>query len=128
MSTEVERIGSLGLYAGVAIGLTVAVVLGGWPLLAGTGRVALLATAAIALLVQVATFGALTAVPIGTNYFLAVWFGGTVMRVSVIAAAAFLFAGIESVDTAVTVIALAVLFMVLMALELWVIIRDRAKA
>lgn len=128
MSAGGGKVGSLGFYASAAAAIAAATILVGWPFLAPSGRTALLVSAALALIVQIVTFGALTTVPIGTNYFLGIWIGSTVMRASVIAGAAFLLAGQGTVDPVVALITLAGLFMAMIALELWVIIRDRTGA
>jgi hypothetical protein len=116
----------VGRYLVLSFALIAVVVGVGWPFLDETGRRALLIAGAVALLVQVGSFAALTTVPPGTNYFLGMWIGATLLRFSVLGGSAFLVAGVEGVDLMTALFGLAGLFTALMFLELWVIL-ERLK-
>jgi hypothetical protein len=76
-------------YAGWgAVGVAI-VILALWPVLDPAGRRGLLTAAAIALPVQVMAFAGLVRVRGRVNGFLAVWVGGTLLRVGVVAVTAF---------------------------------------
>jgi hypothetical protein len=115
---------SVGRYLVWAAVLVVATVAFGWPFLGEAGRRAIALAGAIALPVQVGSFAALATVAPGTSYFLGVWIGSTVIRFTVIGAGAFVIAGMEGVDLLVALFGMAGLFLALMFLELWVILRD----
>jgi hypothetical protein len=76
-------------YLAWGAGGVAAVILVLWPVLDPTGRRGLLIAAAIALPVQILAFAGLVLVRGRLNGFLAVWVGGTLLRVSVIAVTAF---------------------------------------
>ena len=61
-----------------------------WPFLDGGGRAGVLVAAAIALPVQIGAFWALMGMKHKVNGFLAMWAGGTLLRMLVVAAAAVL--------------------------------------
>ena len=113
----------IGRYLALSF-LLVGVVVGtGWPFLDEAGRRALVVAGIVALLVQVVSFAALTTVPPGTNYFLGIWIGATLLRFSVLGGGAFLVAGVDGVDLITALFGLAGLFTALMFLELWVILQ-----
>lgn len=76
-------------YLAWGAGGVAAVILALWPVLDAAGRRGLLIAAAIALPVQLLAFAGLVMVRGRLNGFLAVWVGGTLLRVLVIAVTAF---------------------------------------
>ena len=96
------------------VALAVAVL---WPFLDSAGREGVLLAAAIALPVQVGAFWALMGLKHKVNGFLAVWVGGTLLRMLVVAAAAVL-AILTEMDGAVPMLlSLAGFFFGLLLLE-----------
>ncbi|MEX0855936.1 MAG: hypothetical protein WD056_00050 [Gemmatimonadota bacterium] len=112
-------------YAGVSVIVVGGVLAVGWPLLNGDGRRGLLIAVCIALVVQWGSFAGLAALRPGSGGYLALWVGGTLVRLAVIGAAGFTIAAMEGIDLVVALLALAGLFFVLLLLEPWAL-RDRA--
>jgi hypothetical protein len=100
----------------VVVGLALAV---GWPLLGEEGRRGLLLAVGITLPLQLLSFGALATRRPGSAGFMVVWAGSTLGRFVVIGGAALIVAGMEGVDLAVTLVAMAGLFFVLLLAEPW---------
>lgn len=88
-----------------------------WPLLDGRGRAGIALAALIAYPVQVLAFGLLVRWRDRMARFLAVWAGGTVVRMGIIFVAAFLLAGAEWVAPIPTLLALAGFFFGLLLVE-----------
>lgn len=106
-------------YGLASVGVAGALLLLSWPFLGEEGRMGLLAAVAIALPVQLASFGALASRKAGTPGFMVAWGGSALVRFVVVGAAAFLLATREGVDLVVALLALAGLFFVLLLLEPW---------
>lgn len=98
--------------AGVAL-----VTLALWPFLGADGRQGVLVAGAIALSVQVVAFWLLMRFRDHVGGFLAVWAGGTLVRMLVIAGVAFLAIRSEAVGTIPMLLALAGFFFGLLLLE-----------
>ncbi len=116
----------MGRYLVLSVVAVVLVVLLAWPFLEEAGRRGLTMAGGIALVVQGASFAALTTVPPGTSHFLAMWIGATLVRFSILGGGAFWVAGVEGVDLMAALFGLAGLFMGLVFLELWMIL-ERLK-
>jgi hypothetical protein len=112
---------------GVAALLVVAVVLAaGWPLLGEEGRQGLGLAAGIVLPAQLVSFAVLATRRIGSPGLLLVWGSSTLLRFGVIGISAFVLVGMEGVDLAVALLAMAGLFFVLLLLEPWAL-RERDR-
>ena len=96
------------------VALAVAVL---WPFLDAAGRQGILLAAAIALPVQVGAFWALMDLKHKVNGFLAVWAGGTLLRMLVVAAAAVLAVRTEMDGAVPMLLSLAGFFFGLLLLE-----------
>lgn len=112
-------------YAVTAVGVTGAALGAGWPLLDDEAMRGLVLAAAIALPLQLAVFGGLVAQhraggP-GSPGFLGMWVGGTLLRLAVVAGAAFWIAGMEEVDLLTALLGLVGLLFVLLLLEPWML-------
>lgn len=88
-----------------------------WPFLDPRGRAGVALAALIAFPVQVVAFGLLVRWRDRMNRFLAVWAGGTAVRMVVIGVTAFLLAGAERVAPIPTLLALAGFFFGLLLVE-----------
>ena len=98
----------------VALGL---LVLGLWPWLDPAGRNGVLLAAGVAWLVQVGAFAILLRHREEPRRFLAAWVGGTLARMGLVLAAAFVVARVEGVAPAPALLALAGFFFGLLLLE-----------
>ena len=112
-------------YLLAAGGLAVATVILGSSLVGPEGQRGLMTAAIVALSVQVPSFGVLAATTPGSNRYLAVWLGSTLVRFGVIAVFAFAIAGTEGIDLVVSLVALAGLLLIMLLLEPWAL-RERA--
>jgi hypothetical protein len=104
-------------YAGVALALLLACLTLLWPFLDDRGRAGVALAALIAYPVQVAAFGLLVRWRDRMDRFLAVWAGGTLVRMLIIGTVAFLLAGAERVAPIPTLLALAGFFFGLLLVE-----------
>jgi len=93
------------------------VVLALWPFLDPTGRRGVLMAAAIAVPIQIAVFAALLRFRGQMNGFLAVWAGGTLLRMAVVGLVAFLAIRSGTDGTVPMLLALAGFFFALLLLE-----------
>jgi hypothetical protein len=109
--TRVIRYGSTAL---VAVLLVVA---GLWTWLSGPARAGVLIAGAVAWPIQVVAFGFLARFWGDPRRFLAVWVGGTLVRIGVILLAAILLVREEELPPAPTLLALAGFFFGLLLLE-----------
>jgi hypothetical protein len=107
----------------VAVALVLAA---GWALLGDEGRLGLGLAAGVVLTVQLLSFAVLATRRIGSPGLLLVWGSSTLVRFGVIGISAFVLAGIEGVDLAVALLAMAGLFFVLLLLEPWAL-RERDR-
>lgn len=99
-------------------GLMLAVVLGAlWPFLTPEAWAGVLRAAFVALSVQVVLFALLVRWKQGTNTFLMVWAGGTLIRMGVVVAAALLLVQSSSDAILSTLLALAGFLFALLLLE-----------
>lgn len=108
---------SLGLYAGSGLVLLAAATTLAWPWVEADGRRGLVAAGAVAWSVQVVAFGLLLQHRCRPRRFLAVWAGGTLIRMAVVGVAAFAATRITSLATAPTLLGLAGFFFGLLLLE-----------
>lgn len=113
MTKVVGEYAAVGL---VLLGLLAATL---WPWLDAPGRRGIAAAAAVAWPVQVAAFGLLVRSREDQTKFLAVWAGGTVVRMAVIGIAAFALTRLTALAPAPTLLGLAGFFFVLLLLEPW---------
>ena len=88
-----------------------------WPFLDGGGREGVLVAAAIALPVQIGAFWALMGLKHKVNGFLAMWAGGTLLRMLVVAGAAVLAIRTEMDGAVPMLLSLAGFFFGLLLLE-----------
>jgi hypothetical protein len=104
-------------YAVAGIGLVTAVSLVSWPFLDGPSRMGVLVAGAIALPIQIAAFALLLKYRGRLNGFLAVWAGGTLFRMLVVAivAAVVIRTGVEGAVP--MLLSLAGFFFALLLLE-----------
>ncbi|MCG6956235.1 MAG: hypothetical protein LJF04_09610 [Gemmatimonadetes bacterium] len=98
----------------VALG---AIILALWAFLDPAGRRGILLAAAIALPVQVAAFAVLVLCRTRYRRFLAVWAGGTLVRMAIVIAVAVLLVRSHVVGAVATLLALAGFFFLLLLLE-----------
>jgi len=87
------------------------------PFLDSSGRRGLVIAALIALPIQIVTFAAMLSFRSNWNRFLAVWLGGTLLRMVVIGLAAFVAVRLDSEGLAPMLIALAGFFFGLLLIE-----------
>jgi hypothetical protein len=104
-------------YAGVSFALLLGCTLILWPWLDAGGRAGVLGAALLAYPIQVVAFGLLIRFQKETNRFLAVWAGGTVVRMLVVGIAAFVLIRYPSISPVSTLLALAGFFFGLLLLE-----------
>lgn len=107
----------VGGYAATGLGILGFFVAVLWPWLDASGRRGVLAAAAVAWPVQVAAFGLLVRHRGETRRFLAVWVGGTLVRMAVILAAAFALTRVSGLAPVPTLLGLAGFFFGLLLLE-----------
>ena len=88
-----------------------------WPLLSPPGRTGVLVAAAVAWPVQVVAFGLLLRMRDRLHGFLAIWAGGTLVRLGLVGAAAVVVARRPELPPAPTLLALAGFFFVMLLLE-----------
>lgn len=98
------------MLVGLAVGLS-------WLLLSSSGRTGVMVAAAVAWPVQVAAFALLHRMRERGNGFLAVWAGGTLVRMGVVLAAAIVVANRPELPPLPTLLALASFFFVMLLLE-----------
>ena len=103
-----------GAAAVVSIALITLVI---WPFLDPAGRSGVLLAAGVALPVQILSFALLQGFRSHLNRFLAVWVGGTLLRMVAIGVVAFLVIRSGTVAVAPTLLALASFFFGLLLLE-----------
>lgn len=113
-------------YTVAALGVVAVVLAVGWPLLGDEGRISLGLAVGVVLPVQFLSFAVLATRRIGSPGLLLVWGSSTLVRFGVIGVSAFVLAGIEEVDLAVALLAMAGLFFVLLLLEPWAL-RERDR-
>lgn len=104
-------------YAAVGLVLVAGITLALWPWLDVAGRRSLAVAAAVSWAVQVAAFALLVRSRIEPGRFLAAWAGGTLVRMGIIGAAAFVLARTSSLAPLPTLLGLAGYFFVLLLLE-----------
>lgn len=104
-------------YGTAAVILVGFLTLGVWPFLEPSGRRGVLLAAAVALPVQIASFAVLRRVRDTPTHFLAVWVGGTVVRMTALGAVAFVVIRTGTAGLAATLVALASFFVGLLFLE-----------
>lgn len=92
-------------------------VLGSWPFLDPVGHRGLVVAACVALPIQIGSFALLQRFRGQLRRFLAVWVGGTVLRMAAIGAVAFLVIQSGPRGVAPTLLALAAFFFALLLLE-----------
>lgn len=104
-------------YAAAGAGVVALSVLALWPFLDAAGRTAVLMAAAVALPVQVLAFAALHGLSGRLEGFLAAWVGGTLLRMAVLATAAFFVIRSQVEGAVPMLLALAGFFFGLLLLE-----------
>lgn len=104
-------------YAGTAVAALALLTAGLWPWLDPAGRRGVLLAAGVAWPVQVGAFALLVRHGEKPKRFLAAWVGGTLARMALVVAAAFVLAEIEGVALAPALLALAGFFFGLLLLE-----------
>jgi len=104
-------------YAGTAVAALAVVTAGLWPWLDPAGRRGVLLAAGVAWPVQVGAFAVLVRHGGEPKRFLAAWVGGTLVRMALVVAAAFVLVRIEGVALAPALLALAGFFFGLLLLE-----------
>jgi hypothetical protein len=104
-------------YGGVALILLLLVNAGLWPWLSPPARTGLLVAALVAYPVQMVAFFLLVRYWGEQKRFLAVWAGGTVVRMAVIVVAALVLSRVEELPPAPTLLGLAGFFFGLLLLE-----------
>jgi hypothetical protein len=114
-------------YAAACTALVSLGVLACWPLLDGSGRMGVLAAAALALPLQIAAFAALAWGWSVRNRFLAVWVGGTLARMGVVGAAAVM-VSVTELPPAPTLLSLAAFLFAMLLIESVFLARDRMEA
>jgi hypothetical protein len=113
-------------YAVAALVVVALVLAAGWPILGDEGRLGLGVAAGVVLPLQLLSFAVLATRRIGSPGLLLVWGSSTLVRFGVIGISAFVLAGMEGVDLAVALVAMAGLFFVLLLLEPWAL-RERDR-
>lgn len=83
----------------------------------GNGALGMAAAAAVALPVQVAAFALLAGAAVGTNRFLALWLGGTVVRFVIVALGGWALVSLARLPALPTLLGLAGFFFVMLLLE-----------
>jgi hypothetical protein len=111
-------------FAVPALILTAALVGLWWPWVDGEGRRGLLVAAGAALPLHLVAFGILLREEPGTPRFLAVWAGGTLLRMLAVGVVAGVVWFREDVDPLTALLALAGLLVSLLFLELWAMQTD----
>lgn len=107
----------IALYGAVGLALLVAATAAVWPWVDAAARRGLLVAAGVAWPVQVTAFGLLLLHRARPRSFLAVWAGGTVLRMALIGVAAFVVTRTTTVAVAPTLLGLAGFFFGLLLLE-----------
>jgi hypothetical protein len=104
-------------YGGVALAVVALVTAGLWPWLSPPARLGILVAALVAFPVQVLAFFLLVRFRGNSNRFMAVWMGGTLVRMGLILVAALVLTRVEKLPPAPTLLALAGFLFGLLLLE-----------
>ena len=107
----------VGRYGATGLLLLLVVVAGLWPFLDTGGRYGVALAAAVAYPIQLLAFWLLIRYREKMNRFLAVWAGGTLVRMGVIVIAAFVIMRIDAIAPVPTLLALGGFFFGLLLLE-----------
>jgi hypothetical protein len=109
--TRLLRYGFVGFLLVAVVGAAI------WPLLGPDARRGLLIAAAVAYPIQLVAFGLMVRYRDRANAFLAVWAGGTLVRMGSVLAVGVLLLKVEVADPAALLLALAGFFFGLLLLE-----------